>query len=202
MNYTINSLFDNNVGLVYYIVNKMNYVYVEKDDLIQAGLNGLYLATLKYDGKNNFKAYASIYIINAIKKELRENKLIILSKDVIRIKKEINKDESKTIKEIANNLNVTEEAVIIALNYKENIESLNKQVKEHELIDLIPDNNTNNDLIKYAINKLESRLQEIIILKYYKAYSQKRIARILNCSQSKVSRLESIALKTLKKMIS
>lgn len=202
MNYTINSLFDNNVGLVYYIVNKMNYGYVEKDDLIQAGLNGLYLATLKYDGKNNFKAFASIYIINAIKKELRENKLIILSKDVIRIKKEINKDESKTIKEIANNLKVTEEAVIIALNYKENIESLNKQVKEHELIDLIPDNNTNNDLIKYAINKLESRLQEIIILKYYKAYSQKRIARILNCSQSKVSRLESIALKTLKKMIS
>ena len=43
-----NDLFDNNINLVNKIVNKMNYGYVDKDDLTQAGLIGLYKATLKY----------------------------------------------------------------------------------------------------------------------------------------------------------
>lgn len=201
MNNCYSSLFDENIGLVYSIVNKMNYGYVDKEDLIQSGLNGLYKATLKYDGKNSFQAFASIYIINAIKQEMRENKLIILSKSIIKIKKEINKDENKTIKEIADKLNVTEDMVLTALNYKSNIESLNKTIEEYELIETISDSNNSNDIIKYAVNKLESKLQEIIILKYYKAYSQKEVAKILNCSQAKVSRLENIALKTIKKII-
>lgn len=204
MNNSYNELFDNNIGLVYNIANKMNYGYIDKDDLIQAGLSGLYEASLKYDNKinNNFACFASIFIISAIKKEMRENKLIVLSKEIIKIKKEIKKYENKTIKEIAEELKVSEDNVLLALNYNKSIESLNKEDEGKELIDLVPDTSNHNDLLKYAVKKLESNLQEIIILKYYKAYSQKHIAKILKCSQAKVSRLESIALKTIKKMIS
>ena len=204
MNNSYNELFDNNIGLVYNIANKMNYGYIDKDDLIQAGLSGLYEASLKYDNKinNNFASFASIFIIIAIKKEMRENNLIVLSKEIIKIKKEIKKYENKTIKEIAEKLEVREDNVLLALNYNKSIESLNKEDEGKELVDLIPDTSSHNDLLKYAVKKLESNLQEIIILKYYKAYSQKHIAKILKCSQAKVSRLESIALKTIKKMIS
>ena len=204
MNNSYNELFDNNIGLVYNIANKMNYGYIDKDDLIQAGLSGLYEASLKYDNKinNNFASFPSIFIISAIKKEMRENNLIVLSKEIIKIKKEIKKYENKTIKEIAEKLEVREDNVLLALNYNKSIESLNKEDEGKELVDLIPDTSSHNDLLKYAVKKLESNLQEIIILKYYKAYSQKHIAKILKCSQAKVSRLESIALKTIKKMIS
>ena len=204
MNNSYNELFDNNIGLVYNIANKMNYGYIDKDDLIQAGLSGLYEASLKYDNKinNNFASFASIFIISAIKEEMRENNLIVLSKEIIKIKKEIKKYENKTIKEIAEKLEVREDNVLLALNYNKSIESLNKEDEGKELVDLIPDTSSHNDLLKYAVKKLESNLQEIIILKYYKAYSQKHIAKILKCSQAKVSRLESIALKTIKKMIS
>ena len=88
MNNSYNELFDNNIGLVYNIANKMNYGYIDKDDLIQAGLSGLYEASSKYDNKinNNFASFASIFIISAIKKEMRENNLIVLSKESMKTK--------------------------------------------------------------------------------------------------------------------
>lgn len=197
MNYQSNSLFDENVSLVYKIVNKMNYGYVDKDDLIQAGLSGLLDATKHYKKESNvkFTSYAFIYIINAIKKEMRENQLIILSKEIIKIKKEINKNSNKTIKEISKELNVTEENVVLALSYSNNITC------DNELLNKIPEPNDNSEIIKHALNKLESKLQQVIIFKYYKLYSQAKIAKIMNCSQAKVSRLEKIALQTMKKMI-
>ena len=42
-----NDLFLENIEFVKKIVNKINYGYIEKDDLYQAGLIGLYKATKK-----------------------------------------------------------------------------------------------------------------------------------------------------------
>ena len=55
--------------LVYKIVNRMNYGYVDKEDLIQAGFLGLVKALQKYDDNKSesFISYASIYIISSIK---------------------------------------------------------------------------------------------------------------------------------------
>lgn len=197
MNYQYNPLFEDNVSLVYGIVNKMDYGYIEKDDLIQAGLSGLLDATKKYKKGMNvkFSSYAFIYIINAIKKEMRENQLIVLSKEIIKIKKEISKNNNRTIKEISKQLNVSEENVIVALSYTNNIQ------RDDDLINKIPDQNDNGEIIKHALKKLETKLQQVIIFKYYKLYSQSKIAKIMNCSQAKVSRLEKIALSTMKKMI-
>ena len=60
-----NDLFDNNINLVNKIVNKMNYGYVDKDDLTQAGLIGLYKATLKYKKEinNNFISFWRYFFI-------------------------------------------------------------------------------------------------------------------------------------------
>ena len=62
-----NDLFLNNISYVKKIVSKFDYGYIEKDDLYQAGLIGLYKAVQNYDNKKNtnFLSYASLYIMDA-----------------------------------------------------------------------------------------------------------------------------------------
>lgn len=194
-----NELFDNNINLVNKIVNKMNYGYVDKDDLTQAGLIGLYKATLKYKKEinNNFISYASIYIINEIKDELRNNKLIKLNKNIIKIKKYLYEHENLSLSQVANNLNVSIDSVNLALIYKKDIVSLNEVIDEEELIDNIEDKYEKYNYLS-EILKLDSLSKKILILKYYKNYSQSEISKLLNCSQSKVSRIETKALKIIK----
>lgn len=196
-------LFDCNIDLVKQIVNKMNYGYIDKDDLLQAGLIGLFKATKKYNKEinNNFKSFASVYIISEIKNELRNNKLIILNKDIIKTKKYLQSNfTSLTLSQISELLNVSLDTVHFALIYQNDICSLNEIKENHELIDDISD--INESLFKnyyYNFDYLDVISKKVIILKYYKNYSQKEISKILNCSQSKISRIEKRALEIIKK---
>lgn len=194
-----NDLFDNNINLVNKIVNKMNYGYVDKDDLMQAGLIGLYKATLKFNKKinSNFISFASIYIIGEIKEELRNNKLIKLNKNIIKIKKYLSEHENLSLTQIANNLNVSIDSVNLALIYKKDIVSLNEVIDEEELIDNIEDKYEKYNFLP-EILKLDSLSKRILILKYYKNYSQSEISKLINCSQSKISRIETKALRIIK----
>ncbi len=198
-------LFIENINLVKKIVNKMNYGYIDKDDLYQAGLIGLYKATIKidYNKINSFHSFASIYIINEIKDELRNNKLIKLNKKIIKIKKYLNNNDlsNKSIDEIAEELLVDKEYVFIALEHYNDVCSLNEVKENEELINLIPDALIEDDYYKYYIDKLDNLLKEVIILKYYKNYSQIEISKMMKLSQSTVSRLEKKALKIIKKKI-
>lgn len=196
-------LFNKHIYLVEKIVNKMNYGYTDIDDLRQAGLIGLYKATQKYNSdKGNFVSFASIYIISEIKNELRNNKLIILNKNIIKVKKFLtNNNSSLTIPQISKLLNVSIDTVYLGLTYKNEIISLNEINDDQELINEVQDIN-NKDKFYYDINSLDNICKKIIVLKYYKNYSQEEIAKLLNISQSKVSRLEKRALQVLKQKCS
>ena len=197
-------LFLNNIHFVKRIVKKMDYGYVEKDDLYQAGLIGLYKAIQRYNSNinNNFLSFASIYIISEIKQELRNNKLIILNKNVIKVKKYLQNNDigNKSLDDIASELNVNKEIVFSGLEYKNELTSLNELKENEELINFIEDKNYE-DQYKYYIDKLDCLSKEIIIMKYYKNYSQSEIAKILKCSQSTVSRIEKNALAIIKRKL-
>ena len=136
-----NELFNSHVNLVYKIAHRMNYGYLDVEDLIQVGLMALYEASLKYDPSYNtkFSTYASIYIIGSIKKELRKNKPISLNKEIIRL--------IKQIKKLNDNLSVEELASKLHFKRKYNpcnklsndFVSLNNVTVTDELIELIPD---------------------------------------------------------------
>lgn len=195
-------LFNKYIYLVEKIVKKMNYGYVDIDDLHQAGLIGLYKATQKYNNdKGNFISFASIYIVSEIKNELRNNKLIILNKDIIKVKKFLNNNSSFTVSQISKILNVSIDTVYLGLTYQNEIISLNETNEDQELINDIQDFN-NDNAFYYDINCLDVISKKIIILKYYKNYSQKEISKLLKISQSKVSRIEKKALSILKQKCS
>lgn len=189
--------------LVYKIVNRMDYGYVDREDLIQAGLMGLYYAINNYNqnAQTNFVSYASIYIISEIKKELRNNKLIILNKDMIKLMKKLSDCSNQSFEQIAQLNNTTKENVFLAYIYKEKIIHLDKQDdEENSLLDIIPSKDTRSAIIE-GIHKLDDDEQKVIIEKYFKNASQSDIAKFFHKSQSYVSRLEAKALKNLKHII-
>ena len=193
-------LFEDNVKLVEKIVNRMNYGFISKDDLMQAGLMGLFNAAQKYnpDLGVKFNTFATYYIIGEIKKELRENQLIKLNRELYRIIREIKKNENFSPEDIAERLNVTRENVLLAYNYLYDIVSLNQSRskdddKDREMLEEIPAQ-VRRTQIDEAVDCLKGIDREIIILRYFKNYTQTEIAKMKNESQSKISRIESRAL--------
>ena len=189
-------IFDDNIYLVDIAVKKFDYGFVEREDLYQAGLYGLYKAIKKNRNQETFKKYAMFYIFSEIKKELRENKLIILSKELLKIKKYIKHNQEKTITQIADELKTSEEKVKMVIA---DIGDLYYFSEDSELKGKT--SNYKNSLYSYYIDKLDYMSKEVIMLKYFKNYTQSEIAKILNCSQSTISRIEKNALKILKSKI-
>lgn len=200
-------LFSNHINLVYKIAKKMDYGYVDRDDLIQVGLMGLYEASLKYNPSLNtkFSTFASIYIISSIKEELRKNKLIRLNKELISVVRKLKmSDHNMSIEELSKELNTSKENIILALNYSFEVSSLNVVSETDEIIHLIPDlsgaDPVKDDIIS-RIKCLDPVSQKVIYLKYYEGLSQDKIASLLGKNQSSISRLEKKALEKMKEAI-
>lgn len=76
-----NEIYQQNIGLVYSVVNSFKYSFLkigaihDIEDLVQVGGIGLMTAIRTYDDneKTKFSTYATACIINALKKELTKN---------------------------------------------------------------------------------------------------------------------------------
>lgn len=141
-------LVENNIYLVIKIAQRFSVSYLDREDLIQAGLYGLYKAATKFDVSkgNKFSTYAVYFIIGAMKDELK--KLSLMKNDVVILKEDLD------------------------------------DVKSHYL-----------NLDHYGFTKLE---KEILHMRLNLRYNQQHIGKILNISQSSISRiLKSIKIKIL-----
>jgi len=72
-----------------------------------------------------------------------------------------------------------------------------------ELIELIPDSSyesINNEDLLLLLQQLDPLSKKIIYLKYYCNYTQSEIAKILDTTQSTISRLEKKALEKMKSL--
>jgi len=197
-------LFEEHIGLVDRIVNKMNYGFISKEDLQQAGLMGLFAAVKKYNPSLGvkFNTFATYYIVGEIKKEMRNNHLIKLNKKIYRIIRAIKTNTSSSIDEVALQLGYSKEDIMLAYSYLYETTSLNQSQNdnEKELLDYIPES-SRETRFNEALNSLENQEKEIIFLRYYKNYSQTEIAKIKADSQSKISRIESRALSKMRKYL-
>lgn len=197
-------LFNENLYLVDKIVNKLNYGYVPKEDLKQAGLMGLHQATKNYkpNEKVKFSTYATYYIIGAIKKELRENKLIKLNKKIYKIIKIIKENQTLTIDEIAKKYNFKKYEIFDAYQYLDNTRSLDYYTEDSDsIITFIKDNRDGESKLIDAYNSLDYQLKLIIYYRYFRNYSQGEIAKLFNKNQSTISRLEKKALEEMRKIL-
>ena len=211
----LNDLVENNNGLIWSIARRFEGRGYDIEDIYQIGAIGFIKSIQKFDFSYNvtLSTFAVSYIIGEIKRFLRDDGMIKVSRQIkelgVRIEKIKQEYEKKgkniTIEEIAKKLNVTKEEIAGALESKNTIQSLYDKENEDGicLIDKIKANDNEEErmvnklVLKESINKLKPREKEIIFLRYYKCQTQKDVAKTLGISQVQVCRLEKQILSTL-----
>ncbi len=190
-----------------YSIMKYFKDYPHKDDLYQVGCIGLIKAYNNYNSTYDckFSTYAYQYILGEMRKIVREDKGIKISRNISRLYQEIeftsNYLEQRymrkpTTKEIADVLSIDEYLVIEAIN------STNTLLD----IDEVYDNNfhSSNDevfMLKEELKKLSSQELDLISKRYMEDLTQKEVATLLGMSQVQVSRKEHKVLEKLKKQL-
>lgn len=190
--------------------------YKNKEDLYQAGIIGLIEAYNKFDDSYNvkFSTYAYKYILGEMKKLVREDKGIKISRNITKLNYQIEKAKiiltqklcrEPNISELSSFLEVEEYEIVEALktiNVMQSIdEPINSEGKEVTLHDIVSDNSMDlNTLIalKEELNNLTPFEREIINKRYMDDLSQSEVANILGLTQVKVSREEAKIKKKIK----
>ena len=212
-------LVEGNLKLVLSVIKKFNNRGEDLDDLFQVGAMGLMKAIDNFDFIHGvkFSTYAVPMIIGEIRRYLRDNSVVRISRSVkdtaykaLQFKEKFfnEKGEESTIEQIADALNVDTIDVVIALEAIQDPVSIYSPIysnggDEIYLIDQIADDyeteeqKLNKMIINEGIAKLNSRLKGIIYSRYYDNKTQMEIAEELGISQAQVSRLEKSALKII-----
>ena len=176
-----NKLVEHNLRLVAHIIKKYYGMQSEQDDLVSIGTIGLIKAVDTYDMNKNIRlsSYASRCIENEILMHFRNAKK---SAQDISLNETIDTDKDGNPLTLLDIMAV-DDNIIDTLDFKFNSRKLGQYINE----------------------ELDEREKKIIILRYgldgNEPMTQKNVAKLLNISRSYVSRIETRALKILKKRV-
>lgn len=212
-----------NLKLVLSILKKYNNRCDNMDDLFQVGCIGLIKAIdnfdLSFDVK--FSTYAVPMILGEVKRYLRDNNSVRIARSIkdiayhaFQVKEELTNKLNKepTIKDIADNLGISEFEVSNALNSMRDTLSISEPIYNDGgdtiyLQDQIEDQNNNMSgieekvALKEAIKNLKDKEKYIIIERYITGKTQMELANEIGISQAQISRIEKTALKNIKNKI-
>lgn len=210
-----------NLRLVLSIIQRFNNRGENADDLFQVGCIGLIKALDNFDLSHNvkFSTYAVPMIIGEIRRYLRDNNSIRVSRSIkdiayramITREKLINKNSREpTIKEIAKELELTPEEVASSLDAVSEPLSLFEPVFNNGnetifVMDQVKDEKntdehwTENVALKEAMKTLSDREKLILSLRFYSGKTQMEVADEIGISQAQVSRLEKNAILSMRK---
>ncbi len=211
---------EHNTRLVWSVVQRFLNRGYEPDDLFQIGCIGLIKSIDKFDLSYDvrFSTYAVPMIIGEIQRFIRDDGSLKVSRSLkelnnkIRVKKdELTKEfgESPSISKLSEEMGISKEDIILALEANQQPHSIHETVFENEgdpitLMDQISDKNNDwfdHIALKDAIHHLNERERLIVYLRYYKDQTQFEVAKRLSISQVQVSRLEKNILERLKEYL-
>lgn len=212
-------LIKNNSGLIWNIVKRFSGRGYETDDLYQIGCIGLIKSIKRFDVNLDVQlsTYAVPYIMGEIKRFLRDDGILKVSRQTkelaIKIRQIQNeyinkKGEEISITKIAEILKVTKEEVAAAIESNNTVDSIynveSQDSDERMLIEKIKDdkdeysNLVNKITLDEIINNLEEKEKKVVILRFYKEQTQAQVGKILGITQVQVSRIEKKVLEKMK----
>lgn len=219
----LNKIVQKNSGLIWSIVNRFTGRGYAKEDLYQIGCIGLIKAVKRFDINYKVKitTYSVPYIIGEIKRFIRDDGPIKISRSIKELAYKINEiqrktinetGEEKTILELAKELGVEKEDIVVALEANRKLESIDEQIYNEENVgeSKISRIASNKDevsgmidriCIKELISELQARERKIIILRYYQDKTQTEVAKMLGITQVQVSRIEKKILTEMRRKI-
>lgn len=212
-------LINGNLKLVLSVIQRFINRGEPLDDLFQVGCIGLIKAIDNFDVNLGvrFSTYAVPMIIGEVRRYLRDNNTVRVSRSMrdtayraIQVRESLSNmlNREPTVEEIARELDIKKESVVIAL------ESIVEPVSLYEpvyndggeaiyVMDQIGDRNTADSwmdeiLLRDAIRQLSAREKRILNLRFMLGKTQTEVAEEVGISQAQVSRLEKGALKKIK----
>ncbi|MDR2167866.1 MAG: RNA polymerase sporulation sigma factor SigG [Clostridiales bacterium] len=213
-----------NLRLVLSVIQRFNNRGENIDDVFQVGCIGLIKAIDNFDTSHGvkFSTYAVPMIIGEIRRYLRDNNSIRVSRSLrdiaykaLQAKERLINQNSKepTVEEIAKELELQTHEVVFALDAIQEPVSLFEPVYHDGtdalfVMDQVSDEkNTDaqwleNISLSEAMKRLGDREKHILTLRFFEGKTQMEVAEEIGISQAQVSRLEKNALKNMKKYIS
>ena len=219
----LNKLIEANLPLVTSISKKFTNRGYEYEDIYQIGCMGLVKSIKNFDEKYNvkFSTYAVPMIIGEIKRFLRDDGMIKVSRNVKSLAKKLHFDKEAltkklnrepTIEELAQFSGMDKEEILFALESSASMQYLYEVIHQDDgspvlLIDklsenAIEDKNITEKLaLKVALRNLDTKSRQIIVLRYFKDKTQIQVAKMLGISQVQVSRIEKKVLQEMRKQL-
>ena len=216
-------LIDGNLRLVLSIIQRFTNRRENLDDLFQVGCIGLIKAVDNFnlDLDVKFSTYAVPMIIGEVRRYLRDNNTIRVSRSVrdlayraLQAREKLSKSMASepTIAQIAAELGEKEESITHA------IEAIVEPVSLYEpvyndggdsiyIMDQISDAGASDEAwleniaLKEAMKRLNEREKKIIHMRFFNGKTQMEIADEIGISQAQVSRLEKGALERMRKQM-
>ncbi|MBS5951542.1 MAG: RNA polymerase sporulation sigma factor SigF, partial [Clostridium sp.] len=205
-----------NLPLVSSISKKFLNRGYDYEDIFQIGSIGLVKAINNFDDKFNvkFSTYAVPMIIGEIKRFIRDDGIIKVSRSVKTLARKIHFDKEAltkeldrepTIDELSKYSGVEKEEIMFAIESSVNMQYLYDTIHQDDgapvlLIDKLSEKGEddtdmiNRIALKEAIRSLDSKSRQVIMLRYFKDKTQVQVAKLLGISQVQVSRIEKKVL--------
>lgn len=221
---SLDFLVESNLKLVLNLVNKFKGKERLYEDLFQLGTIGLIKAIERFDLSRevHFSTYAVPLILGEIKRELRDNQTLKVSRNIQDNAKKIKdayeiilieKQREPRFSEIVERTNLKKEEVSLALSSTNEIVSLSgfssnaegdKAIATEDKVKnekCYIDEWLQKDTIKKAFELLNEKEKTIIHLRYFEEKTQQEIGEYYGMSQAHVSRMEKQALIKLRQVI-
>ena len=215
----LEQLVNDNMGLVKSVAKRFLGRGTDFEDLVQIGTIGLIKAIRNFDTNQNcvLSTYAVVLIVGEIKRHLRDDGMIKISRStkanstkIAAYTKEFQQKNNRLpqIKEIAKDLELSEEEIIIATESKQAVLSLFEKPSEDQKR---PEETFGEDhfekvyeklSIEQEIEKLNENEQLLLRLRYKKNLTQSQTAKIMGVSQVKISREEKKIFEKLRTALS
>ncbi len=211
-----------NTALIWSIVKRFSGRGYDSEDLFQIGCIGMLKAIDRFDlGYNvSFSTYAVPLITGEIRRFLRDDGIIKISRTIKENQKLILKEREKyvekynekpTIEQLAKACGLEREDVVLATSALMPVDSIDREINQDNenttVGSFLPDHTDSEKiivdkiLIKQLLESLTKEEEKVIVLRYFKNKTQQEIAEIMGLTQVKVSRLEKKILAKLKKQI-
>lgn len=212
-----------NTGLVWCIVKRFLNRGAEAEDLFQIGTIGLLKAIDKFDVSYEvkFSTYAVPMITGEIKRFLRDDGMIKVSRSLKELARKVylcrerlqeKLGREPALEEIARELEVPVEELVMAVEAGGDIESLQKPIyqkdgQEIRLMDKLKDRDRQEEqlldhmLLDSLLKSLEKKERQLIYLRYFADQTQTQVGKKLGISQVQVSRMEKKILRQMREKI-
>ena len=219
----MNRLIEMNLPLVSSLSKKFLNRGYEYEDIFQLGCIGLVKAIKNFDPafKVKFSTYAVPMIIGEIKRFLRDDGMIKVSRNTKSLARKIYFDKEEltrrldrepTIEELSEFCEIDKEDIVFAIESASSLQYLHDTIHQDDgapvlLIDKLSEKSADDtDMIdkialKEALRSLDDKSRQIIMLRYFKDKTQVQVAKMLGISQVQVSRIEKKVLYSMREKL-